>query len=75
MKKVCREAFQVILHATEKSQVYFVAVILKVLLVNLLKLGPNCRSEPCQRFLKNITNAWNIKNVKNVNNVAKIKKT
>jgi len=30
------EAFQVIRHATEKSWVYFVAVILKVLLVNLL---------------------------------------
>jgi len=30
------EAFQVIRHATEKSQVNFVAVILKVLLVNLL---------------------------------------
>ena len=36
MKKVYREAFEVIRHATEKSQVYFVAVILKVLLVNLL---------------------------------------
>jgi len=31
-----REAFQVIRHATEKSYVYFAAVILKVLLVNLL---------------------------------------
>ena len=41
MKKVCREAFQVILHATEKSQVYFVAVILKVLPVNLL-VAVNC---------------------------------
>ena len=36
MKKVYREAFQVIRHATEKSQIYFVAVILKVLLVDLL---------------------------------------
>jgi len=34
--KVYREAFQVIRHATEKSYVYFVVVILKVLLVNLL---------------------------------------
>ena len=33
---VYREVFQVIKHATEKLQVYFVAVILKVLLVNLL---------------------------------------
>jgi len=30
------EAFQVIRHATENSSVCFVAVILKVLLVNLL---------------------------------------
>ena len=34
--KVYREAFQIIRHTTEKSQVYFVAVIMKVLLVNLL---------------------------------------
>jgi len=34
--KVYREVFQVIRHSTEKSLVYFVAVILKVLLVNLL---------------------------------------
>jgi len=31
-----REALQIIRHATEKSQVYFVAFILKVLLVNRL---------------------------------------
>ena len=30
------EAFQVIRHATEESYVYFFAVILKLLLVNLL---------------------------------------
>jgi len=41
VKKVYREAFQVILHATGKSQVYFVAVILKVLPVNLL-VAVNC---------------------------------
>jgi len=31
-----RKAFQVIQHATKKPWLYFVAVILKVLLVNLL---------------------------------------
>jgi len=35
------EAFQVIRHATEKAYVYFVAVILKVLLVNLLAAPRN----------------------------------
>jgi len=35
-KKWPRGVFQVIRHATEKSYIYFVAVILKVLLVNLL---------------------------------------
>jgi len=35
-KKWPKEVFQVIRHATEKSYNYFVAVILKVLLVNLL---------------------------------------
>jgi len=35
-KKWPKEVFQVIRHATEKSYNYFVAVILKVFLVNLL---------------------------------------
>jgi len=49
------EAFQVIRHATEKSYVCFVAVILKVLLVNQL-----AALNFFQRFFK-IKNVWKIK--------------
>jgi len=57
--KVYREAFQVIRHATEKSYVYFVVVILKVLLVNLL-----AALNFANVFFK-IKNVWKIKkNVK-----------
>jgi len=51
------EVFQVIRHATEKSQawVYFVAVILKVLLVHLL-----VALNSANVFLK-IKNVWKIK--------------
>ena len=61
MKKVYREAFQVIRHATEKSQVYFVAVILKVLLVNLL-----AALNFANVFLKIKKRLENEKNVKNI---------
>jgi len=65
---VYREVFQVIKHATEKSQVYFVAVILKVLLVNLL-----AALNLANVFLnKNLLESK--KTVKNVKNVTKIKK-
>jgi len=47
----------------QKNQVYFVAVILKVLLVNLLLTAPNFTNT----FCKNKKNVWKIKkNVKNV---------
>jgi len=51
------------------QSVYFVAVSLKVLRVNLL-----AALNFANVFFKN-NNVWKIKNVKNVKNVTKIKKT
>ena len=53
----------------KKSQVCFVAVILKVLLVNLL-----AALNFANVFLKIKKNLWKIKNVKTLQNVTKIKK-
>ena len=53
------EAFQVIRHATEKSYVCFVAVILKVLLVNQL-----AALNFFQRFFKNKKRLENKKTLK-----------
>ena len=54
----------------KKSQVCFVAVILKVLLVN-----PLAALNFANVFFKNKKNLWKIKNVKTLQNVTKIKKT